>query len=122
MKARSFLFISILVVATSLVVSCYKSKNSYNSTPGTSKITITSSAYSPASLTVVSGSTVTWINSDAMAHTVTTEDGNINSGDIAPGSSFSKAFMATGTYNYHDAHNTALTGVVIVTASSGGGY
>ena len=122
MKARSFLFISILVVATSLIASCYKSKNSYNSTPGTSKITITSSAYSPASLTVVSGSTVTWTNSDNMAHTVTTEDGNINSGDIAPGSSFSKAFMASGTYNYHDAHNTALTGVVIVTASSGGGY
>jgi plastocyanin len=122
MKARSFLFVSILVVATSLIVSCYKSKNSYNSTPGTSKITITNSAYSPASLTVVSGSTVTWTNSDNIAHTVTTEDGNINSGDIAPGSSFSKAFMATGTYNYHDAHNTALTGVVIVTAASGGGY
>src|SRR6476661_7398021 len=75
MKARIFLSISALTVATFLIVSCYKSKSSYNGTPGTSKITITSSAYSPASLTVVSGATVTWTNNDNSAHTVTTEDG-----------------------------------------------
>jgi plastocyanin len=122
MKTRFFLFISALVVMTLLIVSCYKNKNSYNAPAGTSKITITSSAYSPASLTVVSGSTVTWTNSDSTAHTVTTEDGSINSGDIAPGSSYSKTFMTTGTYNYHDAHNTMVTGVVIVSVASGGGY
>jgi len=122
MKARIFLPVSALVVATFLIVSCYKSKSSYNSTPGTSKITITSSAYSPASLTVVNGSTVTWTNTDNAIHTVTTEDGSINSGDIAPGSSYSKTFMNTGTFNYHDAHNAAMTGVVVVSAPSGGGY
>jgi plastocyanin len=122
MKARFFWLVSALVVATLLIVSCYKSKSSYNSAPGTSKITITSSAYSPASLTVVSGSTVMWTNSDNTVHTVTTEDGTLNSGDIAPGSSYSKTFMSAGTFNYHDAHNTAITGVVVVSASSGGGY
>ena len=123
MKARFFLSISALVVATFLIISCYKSKSSYNSTPGTSKITITSSAYSPASLNVVSGSTVTWTNTDNTIHTVTTEDGTVNSGDIAPGASFSKTFMATGTYNYHDAHNTTMMGVLVVAAaSSGSGY
>jgi plastocyanin len=123
MKTRFFLSMSALVVATFLIVSCYKSKSSYNSTPGTSKITITSSAYSPASLNVVSGSTVTWTNTDNTIHTVTTEDGTINSGDIAPGASFSKTFMATGTYNYHDAHNTTMMGVLVVAAaSSGNGY
>lgn len=105
-----------------LITSCYKNKGDYNSTAGTSKISITSAAYSPASLTIVSGSTVTWTNNDNMPHTVTTEDGNINSGDIAPGSSFSKTFMTTGTYNYHDVHSTDMTGVLIVSAPSGGGY
>jgi plastocyanin len=72
---------------------------------------------------VVSGSTVTWTNTDNTIHTVTTEDGTINSGDIAPGASFSKTFMATGTYNYHDAHNTTMMGVLVVAAaSSGSGY
>jgi len=122
MKARFSLSTSALVVATFLIVSCYKSKSSYNSTAGTSRITITSSAYTPASLTVVSGSTVTWTNNDNTIHTVTTEDGTINSGDIAPGSTFSKTFMTTGTYNYHDTHNTTIMGVLVVAASSGGGY
>ena len=123
MKTRSFLLIGALVVVIFLIVSCYKNKSSYNSTSGTPKITITSSAYSPASLTVVSGATVTWTNNDNSAHTVTTEDGAINSGDIAPGSSYSKTFMTTGTYNYHDAHNTAMMGALVVAAaSSGGGY
>jgi plastocyanin len=123
MKTRSFFFIGALVVVIFLIVSCYKNKSSYNSPSGTSKITITSSAYSPASLTVVSGATVTWTNNDGTAHTVTTEDGAINSGDIAPGSSYSKTFMTTGTYNYHDAHNTNMMGVLVVSAaSSGSGY
>jgi len=64
-----------------------------------------------------------WTNNDNIAHTVTTEDGSINSGDIAPGSSFSKTFTATGTYNYHDEHNTNMVGVLVVSGSSmGGGY
>jgi len=122
MKTRSFFFIGALVVVI-LIESCYKNKSSYNSPSGTSKTIITSSAYSPASLTVVSGARVTWTNNDGTAHTVTTEDGAINSGDIAPGSSYSKRFMTTGTYNYHDARNTDMKGVLIVsTASSGSGY
>lgn len=116
------MFISAIVAVTILIASCYKSKSSYNSAPGNSKITITSSAYSPASLTVTSGSTVTWTNSDSAVHTVTTEDGSINSGDIAPGSSYSKTFMTTGTFDYHDAHNTTMVGVLVVSAASGGGY
>lgn len=122
MKAKFFLVGSILVIVTFLILSCYKSKSSYDSSSTTSKISITSSAYSPASLTIVSGSTVTWTNNDNMAHTVTTADESINSGDIAPGSSYTKTFTMTGTYNYYDAHNTSMKGALIVTASMGGGY
>jgi plastocyanin len=80
------------------------------------------SSFSPASLTVVSGSTVTWKNDDTMVHAVTSSDGSINSGDIAIGSSFSTTFYTLGTINYHDVHNTGMTFVLIVTGSSGGGY
>lgn len=124
MKTRFFLIASVLVVVSFLIVSCYKNKSDYNSSSTTeSKVSIMSSAYSPASLTIVSGSKVTWTNNDNMAHTVTTAEGSINSGDIAPGSSYSKTFTTAGTYNYYDAHNTSMTGVLIVSAtSSGGGY
>ena len=104
-------------------MSCYKSKNSYNSSSSTSKVSITSTGYSPASLTVTMGSTVTWTNNDNTAHTVTNAEGSINSGDIMPGSSYSKTFATAGTYNYYDAHNTTMTGVLIVTTvATSGGY
>jgi len=69
------------------------------------------------------GSTVTWTNNDNTAHTVTNAEGSINSGDIMPGSSYSKTFATAGTYNYYDAHNTTMTGVLIVTTvATSGGY
>jgi len=108
-----------------LIASCYKSNNSYNNnpTPTVNKVTISASGYSPASLTIAMGSTVTWTNNDNAAHTVTTADGNISSGDIAAGSSFSKTFATSGTYSYYDAHNTSMMGtVVVITSSGGGGY
>jgi plastocyanin len=57
-----------------------------------------------------------------MLHTVTTAEGSINSGDIQPGSSYTKTFTTAGTYTYHDSHDTNITGVLIVTTASGGGY
>jgi plastocyanin len=123
MKKRILLLVSILVTAAFVMVSCYKSKSSYNSNTNTSKVSITSAGYSPASLTITKGSTVTWTNNDNMSHTVTTTEGSINSGDIAPGSSYTKTFTTAGTYNYSDMHNSNMTGVLIVTAAaSGGGY
>ena len=80
------------------------------------------SVFSPASLTVVAGSNVTWMNDDTVIHTVTATDGSFNSGDIAIGSSYSKTFSTAGTINYSDTHNTNMTGVLIVMGSSGGGY
>jgi plastocyanin len=121
MKTRNFLLPGVLIIVTALIVSCYKNKSDYNSTTTNAKVSITSSGFSPASLTIVSGSTVSWTNSDNTAHTVTTADGSINSGDIAPESTYTKTFTTAGTYNYFDAHNMNMTGVLIVTASSGGG-
>ncbi len=122
MKTKKNLLSSVLVIATVLIVSCYKSKSSYNNSTTNSKVSITSSGFSPASVTIVTGSTVSWANNDNVVHTVTTADGSINSGDIAPESSYTKTFTTAGTYNYYDAHNTNMKGVLIVTGSSGGGY
>ena len=124
MKTKVFLLATVIILVSFLLASCYKNKSDYNSSSTTeSKVSIMSATYSPASLTIVSGSKVTWTNNDNVAHTVTTADGSINSGDIVPGSSYSKTFATTATYNYYDAHNTSMTGVLIVSAtSSGGGY
>lgn len=122
MKTRKLLLISALISLAFLISSCYKSNNTYNNNTA-NKVSILSTGFSPASITVSSGSTVTWTNKDNMMHTVTTADGTISSGDIAGGSTFNKTFTTVGTFNYFDSHNPSMTGVIVVTASSGGrGY
>jgi plastocyanin len=122
MKRKNLLITTLLIISASIIVTaCYKHNGDYNSGSANSyTITMKNSAFSPATLTVVSGSKVTWMNDDIMIHTVTTADGNLNSGDIAVGTSYSKTFSGAGTYNYYDANNTSMTGVLIITASSGG--
>jgi plastocyanin len=58
------------------------------------------------------GTTVTWINNDTVAHTVTADDGSFDSGTLQPGQSYSRTFLgiATGSVvNYHCAIHGAAS-------------
>jgi plastocyanin len=72
----------------------------------------------PKTLTIQPGATVTWVNRGQHAHTVTFDVGR-DSGDIAPGGSFSATFPHSGTYNYHCHHHPDMKGTVIVGEASG---
>jgi nitrite reductase (NO-forming) len=81
-------------------------------------------AFSPNSITVKVGATVTWTNTDDMFHTVTsgtstgtagTPDGTFNSGFIAPGQTWSYTFTAAGTFPYFCTPHPWMVGKVIVT-------
>jgi plastocyanin len=80
---------------------------------GTS-VTIMSFAFSPASLTVKTGTKVTWTNKDAVTHTVTADQGAFNSGLLSPGNSFSFTFTQAGTYSYHCNIHHSMTATIIV--------
>lgn len=75
-------------------------------------------SYQPASITVPAGATVTWINKDSTAHTVTPTDGSFNSGNIASGAWFNQTFNASGTYQYQCLIHASMVGEVIVTPNS----
>src|SRR5688500_11725524 len=55
--------------------------------------------FSPASLTVTIGDTVTWTNVDDSPHTVTAS-GAFDSGNLNGGQTFSHTFDETGTFTY----------------------
>ena len=58
--------------------------------------------FSPATLTILPGTTVTWKNMSAAPHTVTSDDGQtFDSGNIAPGGTFTFKFTVAGSYPYH---------------------
>ncbi len=77
-------------------------------------VNIQNFAFSPASLTVPVNTTVTWTNKDASMHTVTSDTGLFNSTDLATNATFSFKFTTAGTYTYHCAIHTYMTGTIIV--------
>jgi plastocyanin len=72
--------------------------------------------FSPASLTVAAGATVTWVNNDTVTHTSTADGGAWDSGLITPGGSFSFTFSTAGTFPYHCNIHPGMTGTIVVTA------
>jgi len=84
-------------------------------------IAIQGFAFSPASLQVDAGTTVTWTNNDNVAHTVTADDGSFDSGPIQPGASFSHTFATAGTVAYHCSIHPFMTAQIVVLAANNGG-
>lgn len=77
-------------------------------------ISVFNFAFSPASLTVKVGAKVTWTNNDSVTHTVTADQGAFDSGDLAPGKSFSFTFTKAGTYSYHCNIHRSMTATIVV--------
>jgi plastocyanin len=74
-------------------------------------------AFSPASLTVKAGTTVTWTNQDSDAHTVTSDGsgGPLNSKAMNTGDTFTFTFAKAGTYKYLCTIHPFMTATVTVT-------
>ncbi len=83
------------------------------------QVTIANYAFSPASLTVDSGTTVRWTNMDMVGHTVTPggQGATMGMGSAMMGhmATYSYTFMESGTYEYHCEPHPYMTGTVVVT-------
>lgn len=80
-------------------------------------VTIQNFAFSPATLTVKPGTTVTWTNQDSASHTVVSADGApaaFQSGTLATGSTYQFTFATAGTYPYHCSIHPSMTGTIVV--------
>ena len=80
-------------------------------------VAISGFSYSPGTVTVSVGDTVTWTNSDAQAHTAT--GSGWNTGDLGNGESGSITFQAAGTFDYMCGIHPAMRGTVVVRAAGG---
>lgn len=56
-------------------------------------------AFNPATMTIESGSSITFTNDDADDHTVTAVNGSFDSGDLPQGKTFTHTFTQPGTYS-----------------------
>jgi plastocyanin len=75
---------------------------------------LTNTAFAPDSVDVAAGATVTWTNTDNVAHTSTSDASGWDSGIVAPGGQFSVTLPSAGTYHYHCAIHPGMIGTVVV--------
>ena len=115
MKLKNpFLLFSASLVMLFLFSSC--SKSSSNPVTGANTMALDISGMSfPATTTVKLGTTVVWNNKDAMAHTVTSDDGSsFSSGNLASGASFSYQAKTAGSFAYHCNYHANMHGTLVV--------
>jgi len=70
--------------------------------------------FSPALLTIGVGSTVIWKNTSPVAHTVTSDDGTFDSGDLPAGGTFRFTFKTAGSFHYTCTYHPWMTGTITV--------
>ncbi|MBT3362656.1 MAG: DUF4382 domain-containing protein [Chloroflexi bacterium] len=70
--------------------------------------------FSPATLTVSVGATVTWTNMDGVAHTVTADDQTFDSGNMSDGATFSYTFTIAGQFDYICKIHPSMQGEITV--------
>jgi hypothetical protein len=77
--------------------------------------------FSPASVSVAVGDTVTWHNSGDAPHTATANNGSFDTGTINSGGSGSHTFNSPGTFSYICTIHPNMKGTVRVLSSGGSG-
>jgi plastocyanin len=79
----------------------------------TATVDINHFAYHPPTLTIASGTKVTFSNSSGVTHTAT-RGGSFDTGNIKPGHSVSIRFPQKGTFAYHCTIHPFMHGKIVV--------
>ena len=79
-------------------------------------VDITNFAFTPATLTVKAGDTVTWANHDEEPHTVAADDGSFHSPGMGTNATYSFTFSKPGSYGYTCSVHPFMHGTVVVTS------
>jgi plastocyanin len=87
---------------------------SFAASAGPSTIAIKDFMFTPMSLTVTAGSTVTWANMDDEPHTIVSDTGLFRSGALDTDESFSFKFDRPGTYHFTCSIHPRMVGVIVV--------
>jgi plastocyanin len=85
-------------------------------TSATFRVSITDTAFTPKTVTVTAGDTVTWRNDGKQNHQIVATSGAFASPVLRPGQSYSFRFTGQGRHAYRDALKPSLTGTVVVKA------
>lgn len=115
MTRRAFLAGLVLLASSASVGATQKSTTRKAKTH---TVKIEGMIFSPPTLTISPGDTVTWINNDLVEHTATAADGRFDSKMIAAGKAWKQTFKASGDFPYVCKYHPTMKGTLKVTAAS----
>lgn len=87
--------------------------------PSSAAVRIVDKTFTPGTVTIATGGTVSWSNDDDQSHTVNASAGGFASGTLSPGGKYSRTFTAAGTFGYFCAIHPDMKGSVRVQTASG---
>lgn len=113
---------AVILVAAGCAKSSTTATNSSSSVTSAATVSITSSGFVPATVTVKAGQAVTWKNTATSTHWPASNPHPEHTGlsgfdalrGLSAGETYSYTFARAGTFPYHDHLNPLLTGTVIV--------
>jgi LPXTG-motif cell wall-anchored protein len=84
-------------------------------------VTIADFSFSPASITIDVGDTITWNNNGPTPHSATANDGSFDTGILKKGQSGSHTFSQAGSFSYYCTPHPYMKATVVVQAAQSGG-
>ena len=117
MKIVSFRFLLPTLVTIAAIASCGKSNTNFYGQGGllpSNYIYILDSSFSPNTLNIAIGSSVTFVNNSSLTHTIKSDDTTfLKTPGIVPGTSFYFKKDTIGTINYHCVEHPNVRGTII---------
>ena len=105
MRLSSTLVGSLLALAAASACSSSTTSPTSGTMPGGqtsgTTVSIRDFVFSPSTINVKAGTTVTWVNDGPSAHTTTSDGGVWDSGMLGAGGMFQETFTQPGTFGYH---------------------
>jgi plastocyanin len=78
------------------------------------KVSISGYAFHPATITITTGTNVTFTNHDQTAHTATASGSGFDTGTVQPGASATVKFRRPGNYPYVCQFHPFMHGTIVV--------
>lgn len=86
----------------------------FDDKPKVHTVLIEGMRFQPEGLTVAAGDTVVWINRDMVPHTATSSSGHFDSGELAPGKSWTHVVHDTGEFAYTCTYHPLMKAILRV--------
>lgn len=122
MKSKYYITIGIVVFISVIIAFSGCVQNQQEKTQNTTNpqntsqntVMIQNFTYIPHTITIKSGTNVTWINKDSAIHDISSDSGVFASKDLAKEERYTHNFTKPGEYPYHCNEHPSMTGTIIV--------